>query len=112
MSIILFMEIQYFLTDLERSITESYSPTIRVRSATPEYDIKNWLLPHLAGRFHNHSQPHWFKFSKLDGHAVMHYKLWSKDEWLPRVEYGADGQVVERLDSLGLKCLKVIYLYS
>ena len=100
----------YYFADLERVIMNSFTPTIRVKGATPIYNIRDWLLPCMAGKFQNHSHPLWFKFTKNEGKTVMHYKDWKDQPWEPRVVYGADGKTVARLDSLGLVCLEVIYI--
>ena len=69
--------------------------------ATPQYNIKDWLAPHMAGRFRNHSKPLWFKFKSSEGTTRMHYKMWVQDKWLPEQQYGADGCTVDD-DSKGL----------
>lgn len=101
-----------FFSDLERLIMQSYTPTIRVRKVTPLYDIKDWLTPHMAGRFQNHSYPHWFKFGKNNGQTLMHYRNWIDQPWEPQPVFGSDGNTVERSDSLGLQCLQVIKVKS
>ena len=74
--------------------------------ATPLYNIKEWLAPHLAGRFCNHSKPLWFRLRKKEGIVRMHYKMWTDDCWLPEEKYGPDGVTIDE-DTKGLICFKV-----
>ena len=95
--------------DLGEVIKEAYTPTIEVKYATPLFNIKDWLEPHMAGRFQNHSFPLWFRLRMKDGKPRMHYKMWVTDEWLPKERFGEDGVTVEE-NSKGLICLHVIWL--
>ena len=89
----------------------SYTPNITVYDATPLYNIRDWLIPHLTGRFQNHTKPLWFRFLRSrDGTTRMHYKLWVDDVWLPE---DTDGE------NSGLLCFQVkmhsifiLYLYK
>ena len=47
------------------------------------YDFKSWLSPQINTP-HNHTMPHYFMFQCNDqGKAVMYYRKWSSDQWLP-----------------------------
>lgn len=47
------------------------------------YDYKGWLSPHINTP-HNHTTPHNFMFQCDEkGTALMYYRNWSSDEWLP-----------------------------
>ena len=87
-------------------VESSYTPAIHVIGATPLFNIKEWLKPHLAGQFKNHSKPLWFRLRKKDGITRMHYKMFLSDSWLPKEVLEADEVTVDE-DSKGLICLKV-----
>ena len=92
---------------MSKVIEDSYTPSINVSYATPLFNIKEWLTPHMAGAFKHHSRPLWFRFRKRDGITRMHYKMWVHDPWLPEEKRGEDG-IME--SSKGLICLQVILI--
>ena len=47
------------------------------------FDIHGWIEPFL-NRIKYHAYPHAYKFTKINGQAVLKYKQWANDEnWLP-----------------------------
>ena len=97
------------VSDLGKVVEESYTPKVTVHYATPLFNIKDWLAPHMAGLFKNHSMPLWFRFRSKDGITRMHYKMWVHDPWLPEERRGKDGIVTE--STKGLICFKVEHSY-
>ena len=104
---VIFLTSLFVHVDLIPVIQECFTPRIQVFEARQQFNFKDWICNHLAGRFRNHSKPLWFKFKRRDGVVRMHYKMWVDDQWLPEEEVGANGCTDE--DSKGLRCLQVLY---
>lgn len=74
------------LGDLASQIKESYNPEPEVSFVSHMFDVKNWVLQHTPG-FSGHSEPHQYKFEKLEGRVHMKYRKWSTSkQWLPKEE--------------------------
>lgn len=85
-----------YCVDLFKGCKEA-SQTMRNTLLLPMYDVKAWLDPAL-NRLHNHSRPHIFKFLRdSTDNAIMLYKNWNEDTWLPE-------------DNSGISLLKVSML--
>ncbi|XP_077861936.1 uncharacterized protein LOC144342961, partial [Saccoglossus kowalevskii] len=78
---------------LEETVTASYTPPIKSRGLLKKnYNIKDWLLPHITGKMQGHSKPHNFHFHKVGGRAYMQYTLCT-DKWQPTTIYANGDQV-------------------
>ena len=56
-----------------------------VRRIKVAFDMKTALDPFLNESIHNYQYPHCFMFERVEGKAIMQYKLFSTfDEWLPK----------------------------
>ncbi len=93
-------------------IEESYTPAIQVHKATPLFNVKDWLIPHLSGRFQNHTKPLWFQFLRSrDGTTRMHYKLWVNDSWLPEETDGESGLICLQVKATQIQ-LQILFTWQ
>ena len=69
--------------DLMNLIQRSCTPTPSTFMMDGVWDFKDWLTPHLA-TLEQHSWYHVYRFTRNSyGAAVLHYKVYSTDPWLP-----------------------------
>jgi len=82
----------YFLcVDLLNLIQQSCTPTPSVFKIDGVWDFKEWLTPHMAN-IGQHSWYHVYRFTRNpSGKAVLHYKKYSTDAWLP----SEDGELLD-----------------
>ena len=78
-------------SDLQRVITQSYTPSPKPLLLSSMFDIKTWIEPAMKG-LHNIIYPHCFKiFTASDGKVKMSYKQWSRDaNWMPESSEGIE----------------------
>ena len=74
----------FSLKDLKEAVYNSNQEVTSVKQLSAVYDYKTWLKPFINTP-HGHTSPHNFLFQCNEkGSAVMFYRNWSTDEWLPK----------------------------
>ena len=72
-----------FHADLERVISECYTPQPHVVLIESLFDLKEWLSPCIED-LHGHSRPLCFRFTtNATGSVLMYYRQWSGVAWEP-----------------------------
>ena len=73
----------YIALDLEQAVYNSNQDIVEVKQLKRIVDYKSWIKPFIDTP-HYHTAPHNFVFRlSNEGKAVMHYRKWSSDSWLP-----------------------------
>ena len=92
-----------YLIDLREAVFNSNQEIASVTHLNAIYDFKGWLAPYINTP-HNHTTPHNFLFMcNDDGNAVMLYRNWSSDQWLPPPPQPAI-QLLKVISPLNLPC--------
>ena len=96
--------------DLLSLIERSCTPTPSAVVLDGVWDFKEWLTPHMAN-IEQHSWYHVYRFTRnTNGAAVLHYKVYSTDAWLPN----KDGVLLdgEQLLMVNIVNVEHIILYA
>ena len=74
----------FSLKDLKEAVYNSNQEVTSVKQLSAVYDYKTWLKSFINTP-HGHTSAHNFLFQCNEkGSAVMFYRNWSTDEWLPK----------------------------